>query len=78
MWIARALGTLVLGGAVYIWSTSLAREFKRRRREASGPPMHKSKELKDEYLALLPEAVRRNITPAGSTKCIAFSSCGPS
>lgn len=66
MWIARTLGTLVLGGAVYAWSTNLAREFQRRRREASWKLMLEGKTLDQEDIAHLPGPVQRYIELTGS------------
>ncbi|WP_156423857.1 DUF6544 family protein [Erythrobacter sp. YT30] len=66
MWIARALGTLILGSAVYAWSTNLSREFKRRRREASWEPLLEVKKLENKDIAHLPKPVQRYIEITGS------------
>lgn len=66
MWMARVLGALVLGGAVYAWSSNLSREFKRRRREASWKPMLEGKALHQDDLAHLPGPVQRYIELTGS------------
>ncbi|MGB3472463.1 MAG: DUF6544 family protein [Erythrobacter sp.] len=66
MWIARTLGTLALGGAIYAWSINLSREFKRIRRKASSTVMPNVKKLTNEDIAHLPAPVRRYIKLTGS------------
>ncbi|KWV94227.1 DUF6544 family protein [Erythrobacter sp. AP23] len=66
MWFLGAAALIAVGGALYIWSTSLSRAFDQRRAEAAAEPLAEPQLLTETDIDHLPEPVQRYIELTGS------------